>query len=123
MQPKMDYVMWRLNLVSCFGNSCAVFEQFRILKLGIDVPEAEHSIGASERHCRRDARRRNTPDDSQQEARPKVCLYFVPPRDLRRVIHACIFLNFKFKYFNVAYSFKNSVIIIIIIFKFLKYVH
>ncbi len=26
----------------CFGNSCAVFEQFRNLKLGIDVPEAEH---------------------------------------------------------------------------------
>jgi hypothetical protein len=63
----MDYVMWRLNLVICFGNSGDVFEQFRILKLGIDVPEAEHSIGASERDCRRDARRRHTPDDSQQE--------------------------------------------------------
>jgi hypothetical protein len=77
-----------------FGNSCPVFEQFRILKLGIDVPEAEHSIGASERHCRRDARRRHTPDDSQQEARPKVCLYFLPPRELRRVIHAFNLLIF-----------------------------
>jgi len=53
MQTKMDYVMWRLNLVICFGNSCDVFEQFRILKLGIDVPEAEHR---SEREALQESR-------------------------------------------------------------------